>query len=110
MFLISLFDHPEQDMMFRYISYHQVENALQEIGKMHLKPVFDNLVSCAATMSQEEKEAYVYGLVPEWKDSLAKLDNPHVNSLNLNPVGCYLGIRKLSSILDYEIPINLFYQ
>lgn len=110
MFLISLFDHPESDMMFRYISSRQVENALQEIGKMHLKPVFDNLVSCAATMSQEEKEAYVYGLVPEWKDSLAKLDNPHVNSLNLNPVGCYLGIRKLSSILDYEIPLNLFYQ
>ena len=30
MFLISLFDHPESDMMFRYISSRQVENALQE--------------------------------------------------------------------------------
>ena len=110
MFLISLFGYPEPDLKFRYISSRQVENALQEIGKMHLKTVFENLVSNAETMSQEEKEAYVYGLVPEWKDALAKLDNPHVNSLSLNPVGCYLGIRKLSGILNFDIPLDLFYQ
>ena len=110
MFLISLFGHPEPDLMFRYISSRQVENAMQEIGKTHLKPVFDDLVSCAETMSQDEKEEYIYDLVPEWKEALVKLDNPHINSLNLNPVGCYLGIRKLSGILDYEIPLDLFYQ
>ena len=110
MFLISLFGNPEPDLIFKYISSRQVENGMQEVGMMHLKPVFEDLVSCAETMSQVEKEAYVYGLVPEWKDALAKLDKPHINSLNLNPVGCYLGIRKLSGIFNYEIPLDLFYQ
>lgn len=107
--IIRLFSFEGQYMSFNVTNTKAVTEAFNQANKDQLIPLFEDLKNKAIPFTEDEVRDYHIQKDARWQFAFEVFKNEQITTLQLNPVGVYIGIRQLTKICETPIPMSLFY-
>lgn len=110
-FILSLFEQPENNMLhFKLTSSQHLDLNIQEYKMEKCRKIVDELKSVMTLYSEMELRSELGVITPAWIPVLDRFAQPDVLSLRLNPVGYYIGWKRLGKLIPMEVALDFFYQ
>ncbi len=107
----SLFDMINHNHFLFKVPHQQGLNELvyNTIDKPTMTALIEDYKTSTRPFSDDEVRNYFINLNSDWKYIFKLFTERYVASLQLTPVGIYIGARQLSRICGEDIPITMFY-
>lgn len=84
---------------------------LEEDGKMHYLPIFEELINTIPPLNDSEIKQYLISLDRNWDKAFKILDREDIQNIDLTPIGTYIGRRIVEKVLKKKtLPLNDFYR
>lgn len=110
-FILSFFERPENNMLhFKLTSSQHLDLNIQEYKMEKCRRIVDEIKSVMNLYSGMELRSELEVITPAWGPVLDRFAQPDVLSLRLNPVGYYIGRKKLGKLIPMDVALDFFYQ
>jgi len=94
-----------------YSSKNFLIKELEEDGKMHYLPIFEELINSIPPLNDSEIKQYLISLDRNWDKAFKILDREDIQSIDLTPIGTYIGKRIVEKVLKKKtLPLNDIYR
>ena len=107
--VMSMFATKGQCLSFNVANTKAVTEALRQVNKEQLIPLFEKLKNKAVPFTEDEVRSYHVQKDTRWQYAFDVFKMNQMTTFQLNPVGEYIGIRQLTKICEMTIPLSLFY-
>lgn len=108
-YIMGLFSTEGEYVSFNIGSTKTVTEAFNQTNKEQLTPLFKDLKNKAIPFTEDEVRYYHIKKDARWQFAFDFLKKEQMKTLQLNPVGMYIGTRQLTKICETPIPMSLFY-
>lgn len=108
-YIMSLFAIEGQCVSFKVTNSKTITEAFHKANKDLLLPLFEDLKNTATPFTEDEIRNYHVQKDSRWQYAFDVFKKDQITTFQLNPVGVYIGIRKLTKICEMSIPMSLFY-
>lgn len=110
-FILSFLDHSENNMLrFKLTSSQHLELNIQAYKMERCRRIVDEIKTVMQLYSEQELESALEVITPAWGPVLDRFAQPDVLSLRLNPVGYYIGRKRLCKLIPMDVALDFFYQ
>ena len=110
-FILSVLDFPvENKHRFKLTSSKHLEINLESYKMDRVRPILESIKSAMPPYSGEDLRRELAELSPSWLNVLDRFASHEVTSTQLNPVGYYIGRKRLGKIIPMEVGLDFFYQ
>ena len=109
--ILSLFDYIENSFLCKIPRQKSINEQIYDvIDKVDLDAMIDEYKAETKALSENEIREYFVNIDPNWQQVFQLFNQRCLQSIQLTPVGIYIGIRQLSKICGEPIPMELFFQ
>ena len=108
-YIMGLFSTEGEYVSFNIGSTKTVTEAFNQTNKEQLTPLFKDLKNKAIPFTEDEVRYYHIKKDARWQFAFDFFKKEQMKTLQLNPVGMYIGTRQLTKICETPIPMSLFY-
>ena len=108
--LSALLFHFDGTISFNLTDSKTLYDGLQKAGLDDFKPDFELLIESSQRFNCDEVRRFFVDIDPNWEHAITLLDKDSLLSVQLLPVGQYIGTRQLSRLMGREVPFGVFYQ
>jgi hypothetical protein len=109
-FLSAFLFHSDGTITFNLTDTKTLLDGLQRGGLDNLRSDIETLVQSSRVFQQQEVRRFFVGIDPNWDDAISLLDGEPLRSIQILPVGFYIGTRQLSMLSGRDVPFDIFYQ
>lgn len=109
-FLSAFLFRLDGTISFNLTDSNTLYNGIHSAGLDYLRPDVEELINSSQRFRSEEVRRFFVDIDPQWNLAINLLDKPALLSVQLLPVGQYIGTRQLSMLSGREVPFDVFYQ
>ena len=110
-FILSMLDSNVEGVnRFRLSATKHLDLNIQAYKMEKCRSVFEEIKASMNMYTEEELREELSSITPAWRVLLDRYAQSDVTSLQLTPVGYYIGRKRLGKIIPMDIELDFFYQ
>ena len=108
MLLVELCEESKK-CRYKYSSNKTIELYIKGKNNLEISKLLNEFESRSVKMTELEIKTYLFSLNDNWKNIIGVFEKQYVKTLEIRPVGYYIGLRRLNKKIEETIPFELFY-